>query len=277
MVPVESPLKAHWIVQENLYGSGSLEDLLAALERLELPYTRVKVVPFLGTLEPEPVVSGPVIAMGATTMLRVARERGWTPGVWDQNMSFRTWQKHWYNGLLNRDAFVIPFYAVGPFWDDRFFLRPDGDTKAFGGQCFTWPEFEEWRRKVIEMNEDGYGYAVEGEKAPGQLQADTMVVAAKPQEILREYRCFIVDGKVVTASLYKLGSRVTSTGPVEDEIVRFANEWADVWSPDRAYAMDVAVTPNGLRIVEANQINCAGFYGADVMKIVAALDTISES
>ncbi|MEM8590885.1 MAG: ATP-grasp domain-containing protein, partial [Pseudomonadota bacterium] len=38
-----------------------------------------------------------------------------------------------------------------------------------------------------------------------------------------------------------------------------------------AYVLDICATPNGLRMLETNCINAAGFYAADLVKLAAAL------
>lgn len=40
------------------------------------------------------------------------------------------------------------------------------------------------------------------------------------------------------------------------------------------FVIDVCDTPDGLRIVEINTINCAGFYAGDIQRLVAALEVL---
>jgi hypothetical protein len=42
----------HWVIQTNIYAEDGFESLVTAIKRLELPYTLVKVVPFIGDIEP---------------------------------------------------------------------------------------------------------------------------------------------------------------------------------------------------------------------------------
>ncbi|WP_277814114.1 ATP-grasp domain-containing protein [Rhodobacter capsulatus] len=41
-----------------------------------------------------------------------------------------------------------------------------------------------------------------------------------------------------------------------------------------AYVMDICSTETGLKLLETNCINAAGFYAADVMKLAAAIDAL---
>jgi hypothetical protein len=43
----------------------------------------------------------------------------------------------------------------------------------------------------------------------------------------------------------------------------------------RAYVLDVCRTEDGLRIIETNCINAAGFYAADLVKLAASVDTLT--
>lgn len=45
----------------------------------------------------------------------------------------------------------------------------------------------------------------------------------------------------------------------------------EIWQPARAFVIDIALTQESYKIVEINCINSAGFYAADVSKIVNAI------
>jgi hypothetical protein len=106
--------------------------------------------------------------------------------------------------------------------------------------------------------------------------ADPTMVCRK-KEIWNETRTWIIDQRVVTCSGYKVGTikRYTSPEQVDQRIVDYANECAQVWSPNRAYVLDVADTADGLKIVEINNLNSAGWYKADMQKLVMALEDMS--
>ena len=46
---------------------------------------------------------------------------------------------------------------------------------------------------------------------------------------------------------------------VDARFVGFAEQLAAVWSPEKAFCLDVCDTQDGLRVVEINTINSAGF------------------
>jgi hypothetical protein len=106
---------------------------------------------------------------------------------------------------------------------------------------------------------------------------DIMVCTAK--EIWSETRTWVVDGRVVTASGYKVGTikRYTSPHQVDERITAFAQACANRWRPNPAFVLDVADTPAGLKIVEINNLNAAGLYRGDMQKLVVALADLAEA
>lgn len=100
-----------------------------------------------------------------------------------------------------------------------------------------------------------------------------MVSAVKP--ILTETRFVVVDGEVITGSLYRRGRTVIYSREIEPHISAYARFRAAGWTPDRVCVMDVADTPDGPRIIEFNNFNSAGWYACDVTKIVQAIDALT--
>jgi hypothetical protein len=252
----------HWVVQSNMFNEEGFGRLLAALVRMDVPYTCVKVVPFSHELVPDINPSGPVVIMGTYTLANIARARGWTPGSFD-NENFDYWVQSfaWPKAMLNADMWRGRFEDV-PERRKPFFIRPLHDTKSFIGQVMDWEQFQKFRAGVL---------ALKPEDQP-TVTADTQVLVAHKKEIWSETRVWMVDGKAVTASLYKFGTIKRYDDGVPVAITRFAEELARRWTPSRAYVVDIADTPEGLKVVEVNNLNCAGFYAGDMQKLVAAIE-----
>ncbi|MFZ5441693.1 MAG: ATP-grasp domain-containing protein [Myxococcota bacterium] len=194
-------------------------------------------------------------------MRHAARRAGWQPGVFDLfEQDFPKQLAHWGEHLLNARSRVCRFGEVR--LDGATFLRPVQDTKSFAGRVFSPAEFEPWQRAVCARGDDG----------GSTLRADTLVQLSPPQLIHAEYRCWVVQGRVVTHSLYKRRAQVFSSPEVARHIDAFAEARTREWAPHEAFVMDVCETPDGLRIVEVNTLNSAGFYAADVQRLVMALD-----
>jgi hypothetical protein len=263
----------HWILQENLFKESEWDNLVGCLERFNIPYSVHRVVPFVGELIPAPEPKQEkVVCFGSYSMRHSARQFGWYPGVYDlEPITFEVQRQHWGDLMLNADSKVVPFKDVS--FTDIAFLRPIEDSKVFAGRVFEQAEFEDWQRKVCVLEED-YGTS---------LTKDTLVQVCSPKKIYAEYRFWIVDRTLVTWSLYKRGDRVIYSSNVDKHVIDFAAQvmWhgdikaharTDAWQPHRAYVLDVCETPDGMKIVEINTINSAGFYAANVTDLVMALE-----
>jgi len=264
-------MTAHWILQGNLFSEESWTTLVSTLERLNFSYSVHRCIPFVGTLEPEPpLIDAPVIVMGSYTMARQAHAHGWRPGAWLDNLDFYTQREHWGDLMLNADAECTTIDAfTGPTKGPRF-IRPVHDTKSFTGAVFDaqgWREFREGVRRVA------------GDPSEPTVTPSDEIMVCSIKEIWSETRTWIVDGRVVTASGYKIGTIKRSTSPlqVDGAITEFAQACADRWQPNAAFVLDVADTPAGLKIVEINNINASGFYRCDMQKLVVALTNLASN
>lgn len=285
----------HWVIQSNMYQEKAFEDLLATLSHLGLPHSVHKVVPFVHTLEPEictcechsgssvmhfeaccrreavKVTEKHVIAMGTYTMTEIARAERWSPGSYlNENFDYRVQLRHWGSRMLNswsvfRKLKDLRIAEVPGHKGEPFFIRPVGDSKFFAGAVMDWERFEPWRDGILALRpEDG-----------ATMNGDTEIMASAVKDIHQETRVWIVGGKVSTSSVYKIGSRVHYSPIVDPKVTDFALETAQIWSPADAYVMDVADTGDALQVIEVNNINSAGWYAANMGKLVTDLEDLN--
>lgn len=252
----------HWILQNNLFNEDAYQVLLDTLERMELPYSIHKVVPFVGELVPEPELTHDnVICMGSYSMRHAADKYGWEPGVFDlEPENFTVQLQHWGEHMLNADAQVCAFKDA--VVEELAFIRPIEDSKVFAGRVFDAKEFHDWQIKVCVLEED-YG---------NSLTKDTLVQICSPKVIFAEYRFWIVKGKIITKSLYKRGDKVMYSSDVDERFDEYVKQRIAEWEPHEAFVIDVCDTPDGIKIVEINTLNSCGFYAADIQKLVDALE-----
>jgi hypothetical protein len=244
--------------------------LLDAFDRLRSTYTLVRVIPFVHALEPELTLAGvPVVIMGTYTLAEIARQRGWAPGSFhNENFDYEVQAHHW--KMLNGDCEVssIQDVVADPLYGgtdrDRFFIRPIHDTKSFAGQVMDWPSFVSWRQALARLQPEDVS----------SVDLDTKVIVAPVREIWREYRLWVVDKRIVTASLYKFGTIKRYEEGAPPWVMRFAQKEIRKWVPARAFVMDVFETKDGLFVGEVNNFNCAGFYAGDMQKLVAAIEAM---
>jgi hypothetical protein len=254
-----------WVVQTNLGSSATVAQLQAACELLGQPFVGVKLAPFAADL-PDLSISGPVLVYGGPSFVRAVASQGvWRPGAFFQAERFRfsTWRPAWREWLLNDTARVLSLAALaaesGPA-DEVLFVRPDYDQKAFAGGLLTRAEIRAW------CNQLASGYAVE---------PDTLVVVDRPRQVTDEWRCFVVDGRVVTASQYRVDGEVAYQPGAPASVIALAEQAAARFAPAPAFALDLARSEGRLGVEEANNVHSSGLYAADVTVLVDALSTLA--
>lgn len=143
--------------------------------------------------------------------------------------------------VLNADAFIGNSGDI-PWSGSSMFVRPLHDDKAFNGGVFEKSTF----------NYDG------------------LVVASNVKSIFSEARCFVVDGRVVTSSVYKINGDYHVSSIVDQGVIEFAQSLCTKFTHP-GFSIDIASTPEGLKIVELNCLNYSGFYNANLAKLIDAL------
>jgi hypothetical protein len=263
-----------WVLQNNIYEEEGFKDLLSALERHGADVVHVKVVPFEGSLEavegelPKP--GDDAIVLGSYTLSRVAKQMGWRPGSFLDNLDWRVQHSHWGDRMLNSDAKIFEFDSV-PFQEMPFFLRPVHDTKAFSGLVLDWGQYVEWRdglRRLPELADPVYDPL-----GVNLLTLATPVMVCSKKEIYTETRCWVVEGRVITSSQYKLGTLKRYQAPefTDMRVHDFVESLG--WYPNPAHVIDIAEGPNGLSVIEVNNLNSAGFYKGDMQRVIAAIES----
>lgn len=244
-----------------------------ALDRLDIPYTWHKVVPFIGELTPPPTINDPknVVMFGSYTLWRYAKANDLKPGVFTISPFVR--EEPWQPFLLNgSDALFLKLRDVPEKLPDdgkSWFLRPVEDSKEEPGKVQTTGEIIALANKVLALGEH--------EIPKGSLRHDTELMFTEPVRILKEWRLWVVRDEIVTHSLYKEGSRVIYRHEIDDDALEFAKRLVKanpVYAP--AYVMDICRTDDGLKMLETNCINAAGFYAADLLKLVSSIDEFSD-
>ena len=258
----------HWILSKNLQSDSAFPTLLTQLERQGTPFTMVGTIPFSGDVveiegeTPLESITGSVFCCGKGSMKHLARKYGWTPG-YIEAADYVQCLDGWGDQMLNADALVGNLGKVKPNLN-RFFLRPNNDDKSFNGQVMNIDEFSDWERSVLSIAASGYS----------TITSDSRIIISPLKEIYAEYRFYVVNGKVVTGSLYKNRDVVVYVECIDREVIDYAQAMVDMFQPSIAFVLDIAVTPNGLRVLETNSISSSGFYAIDLGKFVHAINEL---
>jgi len=97
-----------------------------------------------------------------------------------------------------------------------------------------------------------------------KMTPETEVVLAPPKDIQAEWRWFIVDGKVVSGSMYRCRGRLVKERETDCKVIMEARKLTSKWLPHDCCVMDTALVDGRLYVIEFNCINSSGFYDNDV-------------
>ncbi|QIG71899.1 DUF4343 domain-containing protein [Rhizobium phage RHph_TM2_3B] len=261
----------YWILQD-FEDNHKLGDVL---ERMGKEYSYHKVVPFVGELMPKPteiVELDRVVMFGSYSLRHYAKKHGLAPGVFKLNPYFdeSRWWPYLLNGPHNMKTAELRdlLYELQINPQEAYFIRPVEDSKEIAGRVMD-------RQEIIDMVE-GVLALEPNELIGGSLAPQTRMMFGEPQKITREWRLWVVNDKIVTASLYKEGSRVVyreELDPYAEEFAKFVISLNPKYSP--AYVLDICRTRDSYKIIETNCINAAGFYAADLQKLVMAIEDLN--
>jgi len=249
-----------YVIQENVFREEGYDALTRTLERLQLDWEVVKVLPFVENFEVQ-TKRRDVFVFGSLKMVRLAKKFDWVPGVLvNANHHFFVYRNHYREHLLNWDSELRKFRDDWKWEKQAYFIRPCADTKDFNGQVFDedgWREFQQ--RKLT----DGH---------TSSLSSLTPIQVASVKKIQKEYRFWVVGGEIVTGSLYKLGTQVVQSGAIDPAAREFCEKMVKVFQLADAFVMDVCMVDDEWKIVECGCVNCAGFYKANMGRLIMALE-----
>lgn len=252
-----------YLVQENTFKEKNYDRLIHNLERLGLEYEVCSFRPFIDETTFK-TTRKDIWCFGGYSMTTTSKKYGFEPGCMiNDNHDFTVYGKHYGTNMLNHDSIILDFgdpIPEGEQWD-LFFSRPTKDVKTFVATVYTREDWTDYIQKSF------------ANETIDIIREQTKVVISSPKNIQQEIRCWVVGGKVVTISQYKLGSRVTYQNLDHDEEAwNFAQEMVNIYQPAEAFVIDICRTENGMKIVEVNCINAAGFYDMNFQKLLAALE-----
>lgn len=193
----------------------------------------------------------------------------WVPGAWcsEENLDCETYLPFFDEFLLNRRHTILSgveairlserlFDEFGK--DDRVFARPTSVNKLFVGRCIERQNFA-------------------SALAPTRYDPATRVVIASPQEIAREWRLAVVDGRVISGCQYAIGGDRAITADCPTVVREFAESMLKKvsWRPDPAFMLDVCEADGGLRLVELNSFSSSWLYQCELRKVIAAASELA--
>lgn len=194
--------------------------------------------------------------------------------ITEENYKCTNYYKYFGNYLFNSEYVImtvsetcrqIDFLEkiLGEKETGRIFIRPDSGMKSFSGMVFI-------NRNPYFTQDWGY--------VKHNTSEDDLVIISSPKKILSEWRFVVIDGKVVTGSIYKMDYDVSlePADPISDKhMFDFAQKMADKYQPNIAFTIDLAIGIKGeIGLLELNSFSCAGLYACDMDKIVEAVKKV---
>lgn len=250
----------YYVVQEKVFKEENYENLINSLNRLGLEYEIVQVLPFVEQFEVK-TDRKDVFPFGAVKMSRLSKKYNWYPGSqWGENHDYEVYSKYYKDNLLNYDSKIINFGDESFFSEKLFFARPTEDTKVFTGRVFDMNEWREFRELKLT---DGHTTL---------LNKGTKIQISSVKNIQKEIRFWIVKGKIATASVYNMGGVYYTSSVVDDDAYEFVNNMIQLFQLTETFTMDICLTNGQHKIVECGCTSSAGFYKADINKLLICLE-----
>lgn len=260
----------HWIVQNNLIREKTLKAITDVLSSEGISFSEVKSIPFSDEL-PELEQMGDInVFYGSTTLVMNAfRTFGSGKGIFydPERFNMQRFLAEWGDKMLNHDASLLTFtqfVALNKPNDSMWFVRPVEDDKSFSGRIMT---FEEIRSLEAGLKDSNNPY----------LGPETLIVISSPKKIEKEWRLFVVDGRIISACRYVLNSELNvDKDDFPREMAEFALACITEFTPDSAFVMDIALCEGRYAIIECNCFNDSGFYDHDIPAILKAVQRLLE-
>lgn len=249
-----------------------LTDMINVFRKHSIPYHIVRIVPFLHEIDGStPKVENPVVVCGSIGIHVLAQKNNWATGLYfSDDLNCVEYKKHLGDLFLNSDAEFCMVSEVAKHFDkfqddEEIFIRPSRDSKEFSGLTITKNKYESWLQNMRDI-----GYL---------RKNDFEVMLLKPKALGREWRCILIDKKVIEISQYrtqyaKKKEWVDITTHLD--IVEIAEQAANKFYPVAVAVIDIAETNDGLKVIEYNTFNSAGLYACNVENIILSVNKYIE-
>jgi hypothetical protein len=254
------------VMQNNLISENDLGQIQQACKEAGAEVQEIRVVPFSEDI-PEFTYNRKNLYYGSTTLMYNIHYQFRNPiGLfYNENFNMEAYLRHWDVFMFNYDVDII---TVGDFLNndtfyeqhhDKMFVRPNGDGKEFDGQVGTIQEICGMFERTI--------------KYEGPLDRDTKILVGPAYNINKEWRLYIVNREIVTASRYRTNFKLSeSNTDIPEEMIKFAKQMINKWRPHDNFAMDIASDHDGVYyVLECGCLNSVGFYACDINKLFKSM------
>ena len=233
--------KMLWLIQENFYTSENLFRLETTLQNFNISYKIVNAHTIIEHIS----YNVNIIACGGNSINKISNQFNWKSKVFYSEFDFEILLEKYGDYLLNANCIITDTEHI-PMFEGSKFIRPTKDNKFFNGGVFTRNEFQE----IIDTTNK------------------TEIIISDEQDIIEEVRFFIIDGEIVSQSRYKFHGMISISKYVLKEAVDFIEKVLEIWKPTDGFVVDIALTNNGYKIIEFNNLLSSSLYATDITKII---------
>jgi hypothetical protein len=260
-----------WVIQSNLLAERDIDLLSTACQLADVQYELVKVIPFDHELPKFTIDDKTNIYYGSTTLINnVYKQLDKPKGVFfNENFSIENYINKWGKFMLSSDAKITTFKEfiedskdMDPFY--YWFIRPDADDKSFAGDVMSLERIRSWKDNMTKFDNV-------------ELNENTKIIVSEPYNITKEWRNYIVNGKVVTSSMYRKNFKLSkSSTDIPPEMIQFCEDRCKEYTPHDIFAMDIALCGGEYYIIECGCMNSVGLYLSDVNVLVDEISKFLE-
>lgn len=254
--------KVRWVIQNNLTSENDFNRMTDVCKDLEIESEGITVVPFSSEIPSFTNDEKVNIFYGSTTLMyNIYHQLNRPDGLFfDENtFTMENYLKMYGEHMLTSDGRITSFkdFSKENHPDDsQWFIRPNADDKSFNGCVKTFAEATVFIDKALKVDNIN-------------LTEDTKIMVGTPWNIEKEWRNYVVDGKVVTSSLYQKNFRLKKDGnDIPEDMVKFVEDRCKEYMPHKIFAMDIALCGGDYYIIECGCLNSVGLYHSDISKIV---------
>ena len=173
--------------------------------------------------------------------------------------------------FLNDDYIILPLSkladpsdkiarVIGELSDDIFFIKPNSGFKSFTGDCVEYSEIGSFCRKLL---------------AQGISKNELVIISSAKDIESFEYRFWIIDGKIITSSVYSWDDlSIYGELDISEQLTRYVERIIKDISMS-AYTIDICEDSTYFKVVEINNIYTSGTYNCDLKKLYNGLRNLA--
>ena len=201
-----------------------------------------------------------VIVYGSTAFYDVVKNNNWSPGIFsidDEQTVLEKIKEHYLNSDMKTLSISDGLEYVKNYDENYFFAKPSDDNKMFDGGIFDKSRFPFYIENISQYN---------------NFNPNTKICISSLKYPEKEWRIFIVNGKVCTYSQYRENRKLVQSTHIDKCALDLVENLISFYNPAFSYVIDVCLINNDYKVVEYNTMNFSGMYMCNVNKIVEEIN-----